>query len=415
MTIVALLAAGQAPWESPLVRDALQTEGIALARRCVDVADAVATAASGEVQVALLSMDLPGLDTDVVARIGETGVHPIGIVSGEEGEDARAVALGMRAVIGVDDLGGLAGVVADLEQGAAGPDRAAVAHGRNGTSAEVARPGQVVAVWGPTGAPGRSTVALGVASETAAHGVPTLLLDADVYGGSVAQMLAILDEVSGLLAACRSADTGRLDADGLRRHVLRIDPMLGLLTGLPRADRWAGLREASFSAVLEVARELASVVVVDLGFCLETPEALTFDTAAPRRNGVTLRALEQADVTTVVGSADPLGLTRLTRAVFDLREAVPSADPRVVVNKVRRSLGWRDDEVVDTVRRFTGLTPTRLLPLDQEATDAAWTDGRTLGECARGSALHGELSTLAKVLTVADYPAPRKARGRRRR
>lgn len=420
MTVAALLAAGEAPWESALVQGAHRTSGVTLVRRCVDVADAVATAAGGQVQVALLSMDLAGLDTDVVLRIHEAGVHPIGIVSGVEGEDARAVALGMPAVIGIDGLDGLAGVVSDLDRrtadaSAQGEADWSSAAGWNGVAEPRSGRGQVLAVWGPTGAPGRSTVAMGVASEVASLGVPTLLVDADVYGGSIAQMLAILDEVSGLLAACRSADTGRLTADGLRQHVRQVGPRLGLLTGLPRADRWTGLRQASFGAVVEVAREIAAVVVLDLGFCLETAEAMTFDTAAPRRNGVTLRGLEQADTVTVVGSADPLGLTRLTRAVFDLGEAVPGAEPQIVINKVRRSLGWREDEIAGTVQRFTGLSPVRMLPLDQTAADVAWTSGRTLRECAPGSALRAELSSLAKVLTVTDFPVPGSARRRRRR
>ncbi|MGH3424996.1 MAG: AAA family ATPase [Nocardioidaceae bacterium] len=417
MTVAALLAAGDAPWESALVQGAQETHGVTLVRRCVDVTDAVATAASGQVRVALLSMDLPGLDTDAVLRISEAGVHPVGIVSGVSGEDARAVALGMRAVIGPDGLAGLAGVVDDLDRRQPG-DTGDVADADAETGAVPARPtarGQVLAVWGPTGAPGRSTVALGIASETAALGVPTLLVDADVYGGSIAQMLAVLDEVSGLLAACRSADTGRLTADGLQEHVRRLGPMLGLLTGLPRADRWTGLRHASFAAVLEVARELAAVVVLDLGFCLETAESLSFDTAAPRRNGVTLHGLESADTVAVVGSADPLGLTRLTRAVFDLRDSVPSARPQLVVNKVRNGLGWREDEIAATVQRFSGLAPARMLPLDQAATDAAWTSGRTLLECARESPLRAELSTLAKQLTVADFPVSGQGRRRRRR
>src|SRR3954447_4820088 len=57
----------------------------------------------------------------------------------------------------------------------------------------VAGDGRVVAVWGPTGAPGRSTVAVALASELAQLGVSALLVDADVYGGVVAQLLGLLD------------------------------------------------------------------------------------------------------------------------------------------------------------------------------------------------------------------------------
>ena len=68
---------------------------------------------------------------------------------------------------------------------------------------------------------------------------------------------------------------------------------------------------------------LAELTVVDCGFCLEQDEELSFDTAAPRRNGATLTTIEQADLVVAVGSADPVGLQRLVRGLSDLREAVP--------------------------------------------------------------------------------------------
>ena len=46
--------------------------------------------------------------------------------------------------------------------------------------------GKLIAVWGPTGAPGRSVVAAGLAAHLADLGLHTVLIDGDVYGGSVA-------------------------------------------------------------------------------------------------------------------------------------------------------------------------------------------------------------------------------------
>src|ERR1019366_10177289 len=46
--------------------------------------------------------------------------------------------------------------------------------------------GRLVAVWGPTGAPGRTTVAVVLATEAARLGCPSLLADADCYGGVIA-------------------------------------------------------------------------------------------------------------------------------------------------------------------------------------------------------------------------------------
>jgi Flp pilus assembly CpaE family ATPase len=153
-------------------------------------------------------------------------------------------------------------------------------------------------------------------------------------------------------------------------------------------------------------------VVVDCGFCLEQDEELSFDTAAPRRNGATLLVLEQADQILTVGAADPLGLSRLARGVLDLREAVPGADLAVVLNRVRTGLGWSHDEIGETVQRFTGLTPAAFLPEDRAAIDKAWLGGRSLVECAPDAPLRRALRDLAA--DIGRLPAARRRRGRRR-
>jgi Mrp family chromosome partitioning ATPase len=78
------------------------------------------------------------------------------------------------------------------------------------STAAVRGRGRVVAVWGPAGAPGRTTVAIGVADEAARLGVTTLLADADPYGGTVAPTVGLPDEIAGLALASRDAVAGRL-------------------------------------------------------------------------------------------------------------------------------------------------------------------------------------------------------------
>ena len=96
--------------------------------------------------------------------------------------------------------------------------------------------------------------------------------------------------------------------------------------------------------VLERAREVADVVVVDTGFCLEADEELSFDTMAPRRNAATLRSLELADTVFAVGAADSIGVPRLVRGLAELEAAVPRRTPEVVMNKVRAAAVGRSPE-----------------------------------------------------------------------
>jgi MinD-like ATPase involved in chromosome partitioning or flagellar assembly len=434
-----LLAAAGEPWETDVVQW-LQRPGsnLTLVRRCMDVPDAVATAASGQADVVLFGPTLPGLDADAVARVREAGAVAVGLVgAGSDGPDdgtesTHLQRLGVACVLAWPELDELPAALAAADaaarrgdQGGPGIDGAdgtggdrfradglGVTGGSFGVEGSATPVGRLIAVWGPAGAPGRSTVALGLASELAQRRVPTLLIDADVYGGAIAQMLAVLDEVSGLLAAARLANTGSLDLAGLHGQIREVNSHLRVLTGLPRADRWPQLRPAALSQVLHVARQMAPTVIVDCGFCLEQDEELSFDTAAPRRNGATLLILEQADQIVTVGAADPLGLSRLARGVLDLREVVPAGDVAIAINRVRSGLGWTHDEIGETVHRFTGLWPAGYLPEDRSAVDKIWLGGHSLVEAAPDSSLRRAMTDLAAY--VGGLSTPRKRRGRRR-
>ena len=126
-------------------------------------------------------------------------------------------------------------------------------------------------VWGPAGAPGRTTLATGLAAELARRGCRTTLVDADPYGGAVAQQLGILDEVSGLLAAARVTAGGML-GERFGSVQRTIGPHLGVVTGLPRPDRWVEVRPGVVEHLLEVGRDHGHVVV-DTGFSLEQDPA----------------------------------------------------------------------------------------------------------------------------------------------
>jgi Flp pilus assembly CpaE family ATPase len=271
----------------------------------------------------------------------------------------------------------------------------------------------VIAVWGPTGAPGRTTVATNLAEEISRLGVSCMLIDADVYGGVVANVLGLIDESPGLVAACRQAQSGRLDPTALSALCWQLNPNLRVLTGAVRADRWPELRPSALDAVLAMARTFAECVVIDVGFALETDEELSFDTAAPRRNGATLSVLDAANLVLAIGAADPVGMQRLIRGLDDLRSAEVDAPVWVVMNKVRTATvpGKPEIELDNALKRFAGRASSAFLPFDQEALDRALVGGKLLAEIAPGSPLRIALTELAHAVT--GRPAP--ARGRRRR
>ncbi|HEU5269071.1 MAG TPA: hypothetical protein VFU36_04040 [Jatrophihabitans sp.] len=459
MSLPIVTAADGGAWEAALLgRLAVPGGTLAVVRRCVDVVELAAVAASGQVVAALVDARLRRLDADLVARIGAAGVAVVGVLGQDAAGDTdrlRAVGISFavaadadpavvaavvqQAVGGLPSATGPAASFADPAAATAGrrvprPDGSSPRDGpslREGSSAPEgwsvggwppdgaaadphgAATGTTIAVWGPTGAPGRTTVAVNLASEIARLGPRCLLVDADLYGGVVANVLGLLDESPGLVAACRQAQGNRLDESALAALCWQVHPSLRVLTGAARAERWPEARPGALQQVLELSHRLAEYTVVDLGFCLETDEELSFDTIAPRRNGATLAALEAADLVVAVGSADPIGMQRLIRGLDELAGLELAAPVSVVLNRVRSgSVAGRPAPELDAaLRRFAGRTATAFLPYDRLAVDRALVAGKMLAEMAGGSPLRAALVELAAA--VCGRPVPRAGRRRR--
>lgn len=371
-----VVAAGGASWESDVLREIEVSSSMRLVRRCVDVAELLALGTSSATGAAFVATELPGLDADAVFRLERAGVRVVGI-----GDDERRSALGIELV------------------GEPGALERAVAHAgsRNEAGPTDVEPGaerpaaRMIAVWGPSGAPGRSTIAASVAAWLAHEGHETVLVDADTFGGSIGQMLAMLDEVSGLMAACRAANQGR--AAEVEQHLLDVEPRLRLLTGIPRADMWPQVRPGALELVLRRLRLAADVVVADCAAPVEPGQG----TAESGRNQVTRQVLAAADTVLVVGRADPVGLSRLVRALHDLTGVV-DVEPVVTINMMRPSLGWSQREVGDMVTRLTGIEPTAFIPADVPALDLAAMRGRLPRHAAPSSPFVATVDDLAASL-----------------
>jgi MinD-like ATPase involved in chromosome partitioning or flagellar assembly len=410
-----LVAAAGASWEAAALDRIERGPGLLLAKRCVDLTDLLATATAGLASVAVVSPTLPGLDADSVAALHRSGLGVVLVAAPEElqdGDTERMRRLGIDHVVVSSELDSLAETLAGA--GADGAPADAPAAWDDVAEARSPSDGRVVAVWGPTGAPGRTTVAVGLAGELADAGHDTVLLDADSYGGAVAQHLGVLDEVSGLLAAVRAANAGQLDAARLSELARQVRERLRVVTGLPRPDRWQEVRPTAFGDLLDRCAELAAYTVLDVGFGLEGDLPDPFGPSAPQRNQMTLAALERADEVVVVGAADPVGLARLARGLVDLRDVVPGVRPRVVVNRTRPSLGWSDREIRGMVEGFVTPVEVHFLPDDRVAADRALMAGQTLAESG-DSPLRTAMSQLAHGVLGSRPAEPSRRRLRRRR
>jgi len=247
--------------------------------------------------------------------------------------------------------------------------------------------GALIAVWGPAGAPGRSTVAVALAAELARGGRRVALVDADAHAPSLALALGLADEGPGFAAACRQAERGALDAAELTRISVPLalaDGEVGVLTGINRPARWPELTEARVAAALAACRDWCDYTVVDVAAPLERDEEIVSDLDGPRRNAATLAALCAADLVVAVLSADPLGASRFVRGSADLRDVIGAKPVAVVANRLRPGALGVDPrgQVRRTLDRFAGVADVAFLPLDPRSADAAMLGARPLAAVA---------------------------------
>jgi MinD-like ATPase involved in chromosome partitioning or flagellar assembly len=394
------------PLEDRLAAE-LARYGHDVAGLCATAAELAALVATGGVDYAVVVARPRYLTDRLLTEADAAGVRVIALVDGEP-DRALAAALGLYETTPADSSWQQIELLMVGSAIPAAPQPAASARGR------------VIAVWGPAGAPGRTSVAITVAAELARSERSVVLADVDTHSGSVAPAIGLLDEAPGFAAACRLAAAESLSAQELDRiaeHYISAAGSFRVLTGIGRPSRWPELSAERVAATIAACRQWAQYTVLDTGASLENDEEISSDLFAPHRNAATVTALREADVVIAVGTGDPVGLSRFLRAHVDLIETIDSealeGDRLVVVmNRIRSSaIGLNaGGQVRQTLLRFGGITAPVLIPYDLNAFDAAILSGRALSDAAPRSP-----ARLAIASLVAERILPRTTSARESR
>ncbi len=258
--------------------------------------------------------------------------------------------------------------------------------------------GRVITVWGAAGSPGRSVVALNIASERAIAGERVLLIDADTYGGSLAAYLELFDEAPGFLAACRLASMDALTESELQRlsHVVELPGAhLRVLSGIVNARRWPELSASRVREGIAQLRSSFDVIVADVGFNLEQDEEIASDLTSPRRNQATIEVLRSSDEVVAVLAADVIGVARFIQARDYLTEVFSGA-PLVVANRVRSHRSSSAPIVRHTLGRFAGIQDICIIDEDATAFGASLQAAAPLCIAAPKSQVRKQLRDIAE-------------------
>lgn len=207
---------------------------------------------------------------------------------------------------------------------------------------------RVIVVWGPVGSPGITTSAISLATVCAMSGLSVVLCDLDTRGSAIALALDLVDDTPGFAAACRLSGREELTPEEVMRLRVEVNQdgvHFSVLTGLPRASRWAEVAPQKSRAVVSLLSTMFDVVIVDVGFGAEDNEWID---DAPQRDGASRALLKCADSVIAVGTADAVGVSRIIRGLDEISGLCDT--PIVVLNRVVRGDG---SDAIAVIHRFT--------------------------------------------------------------
>ena len=375
-------------------------QGFELSVRCSCADELASQLAKTAPDFVILAASTRYLNNRLMVEADAAGVRIVALVATDT-ERRYASSLGLLEVAAID---------------AGWPEIETLLLGHPDAEDVVAQPrnGTVIAVWGPAGAPGRTSMAICLAAELSANGATVALADVDTHSGSIAPALGLLDEAPGFAAACRLAGADALTGLELERIGQRYLSARGsfwVLTGIGRPSRWPELSGERVTAAIASCREWVDYTILDTGASLENDEEISSDLFAPRRNGATIAALRSANEVVAVGTADPVGISRFLRAHVDLVETIDTDRVTVLMNKLRASaIGpGASGQVRQTLQRFGGIANPVLVPHDQAAFDGAILTGRTILDVAPKSP-----AAIAVAAFVRERILPQPALVRRR-
>ena len=233
---------------------------------------------------------------------------------------------------------------------------------------------KLITVWSPIGSPGKSTIALSIASELTEAGNRVFLLDADTYAPSIDVLLGLNDHPAGLAAACRLVGQDRFDREQLERLSTTLTLGKGnltVMTGISSESRWPEISSEKLDDLIMVASEDFDYVVLDVASALA--DGVASPSSSVGRNTVSRWAVGYSDLVVTVCGSDPTSIGRYLAAISQLMELQPKGQVLTVVNRLRTSVlgGSAKQQIIETLFSLGQIKVSGFIPDDPAAADQA--------------------------------------------
>lgn len=246
---------------------------------------------------------------------------------------------------------------------------------------------KVIAVSGPHGSTGKTTVSINLALELAAERHRVLLIDGDLRAGSIANNFLLADLPAGLPGAIRIASQNRFDLEQLERLSVEVKKSnLVIMPGFSYPPEQEVGNDAMVG-ILEVARQSFDYTVIDLGSILA---------ASSTAEAFTESVFGIADSQLFVCLADPIGIFRLLATEQKLLEV--STNSKLLMNRVRNSvIASARREIAITLQRLSQLEVASYLPDDPQQIDQAMRTGIPAMSLSRSGAFRQAMTGFVRA------------------
>lgn len=246
---------------------------------------------------------------------------------------------------------------------------------------------KVIAVSGPHGSTGKTTVSINLALELAAERHRVLLIDGDLRAGSIANNFLLADLPAGLPGAIRIASQNRFDLEQLLRLSVEVKKLnLVIMPGFTNPPEQEVGNDAMVG-ILEVARQSFDYTVIDLG---------SISTASSPSEVFTESVFGMADSQLFVCLADPIGIFRLLATEQKLLEV--STNVKLLMNRFRNSvIASARREIAITLQRLSQLEVVSFLPDDPQQIDQAMRTGIPAMSLSRSGAFRQAMTGFVRA------------------
>jgi MinD-like ATPase involved in chromosome partitioning or flagellar assembly len=239
-------------------------------------------------------------------------------------------------------------------------------------------------------------VAINLAAELAASKYRVLIIDADLYGPSVANYLSLAELPAGFAGALRIASQNRFDKSQLERLSVELSkPKLTLLAGSVSSQSVEITSEA-IDQIIETAKANFDFTVIDLA---SWPQQKTTSSSRENLNVLFASVLGHANELVVVALADPVGIFRFLNVEQSILSSV--SEPKLVINRLRNSvIPNARHEILQTLQRLSAIEVSGFLPDDPAHIDQATKDGTAASLLARPGSFRQAMQAFSNTVIL---------------